>query len=427
VDHPIRTGVFSFSTTVESVTADTATRIATIHDDLADLYRDLHAHPELGFAEHRTAAEIARRAAALGYEVTAGVGGTGVVARLVNGAGPTVLLRADMDALPVAEQTGLPYAADGEVMHACGHDMHVVCLLGALDVLIGRRADWSGTVLAVFQPAEEIGDGAKAMIDDGLFDRFGKPDVVLAQHVAPMPAGMVACHPGPALAATDAWRVTMYGRGGHGSRPESTVDPIVLAAATVLRLQTVVSREISANDAAVVTVGALHAGTKHNIIGDRAELLVNIRTFTPQVRTRVLDAVRRIVRGEAAVAGAHREPDIEPVDAYPVLVNDADATERTVAAFRGVFGEHMVIDPGPATGSEDAGHFATTAGVPLCYWFFGGVDAETFLTAYAAGTVDRDIPSNHSPLFAPLIDPTLATGVTALVTAARTWLTTNAG
>jgi hippurate hydrolase len=404
------------------MTVDVAARVSAIHDDLADLYRDLHAHPELGFAEERTAAELARRAAALGYQVAAGVGRTGVVARLVNGEGPTVLLRADMDALPVTEQTGLPYAANGEVMHACGHDMHVTCLLGAMDVLITQRAEWSGTVLAVFQPAEEIGDGARAMIDDGLFERFGRPDVVLAQHVAPMPAGMVGAHPGPALAATDSWRVTLYGRGGHSSRPESTVDPVVMAAATVLRLQTVVSREISAKDTAVVTVGALQAGTKHNIIPDRAELQLNMRTFTPEVRTRVLDAVKRIVHAEAAAAGAPREPDIAVIDSFPVLVNDPDAIERTLAAFRDTFGEHMVVDPGAVTGSEDAGLFATAAGVPLCYWFFGSSEPEKFIQAYLAGTADKDIPSNHSPLFAPLIDPTLATGITAMVTAARNWL-----
>ncbi|MGV9675168.1 amidohydrolase [Nocardia sp. NPDC003482] len=397
--------------------------------DLGELYRDLHAHPELAFAEHRTAAEIVRRATALGYEVTADVGRTGVVARLANGPGPTVLLRADMDALPVREQTGLPYASTatdpetgGPVMHACGHDMHVTCLLGALRVLAGARQSWSGTIVAVFQPAEENGRGAEAMIADGLFTRFGKPDVVLAQHVGPFPYGMVALHPGPALAATDALRITLHGKGGHGSRPETAVDPVVMAAATVLRLQTIVSREISGTDTAVVTVGAVHAGTAHNIIPDRAELQLNIRTFTPTVRTRVLAAVDRIVRAESAASAAPRDPDIAPIDTFPVLVNDESAVDRTATALRQALGPDKVVDPGPLTGSEDCGLLATEAQSPLCYWFFGGVDPQHFLNALSAGTVEQDIPSNHSPHFAPEPEPTIDTGVRAMVTAALEWL-----
>ncbi|MFI5780610.1 amidohydrolase [Nocardia sp. NPDC051570] len=404
-------------------------RLDAIHGDLADLYRDLHAHPELGFAEQRTAAEIARRAVDLGYEVTTGVGRTGVVARLVNGAGPTVLLRADMDALPVAEQTGLPYASTATdpvtgdpVMHACGHDMHITCLLGALRILVEARESWQGTVLAVFQPAEESGAGAAAMIDDGLFDRFGTPDVVLGQHVGPLPVHMVAVHAGAAMAATDALRITLYGKGGHGSRPETTIDPVVMAAATVMRLQTVVSREIAGGDTAVVTVGAITAGTRHNIIADRAELLVNIRTFTPEVRARVLAAVERIVRAEAAASGADRAPDIETIETFPILFNDPAAVERTAAALREQLGADKVVDPGLITGSEDCGVLATSCGAPLCYWYFGGVDRQRFLTALQAGAVDRDIPSNHSPHFAPELDPAIDTGVTAMVTAALEWL-----
>ncbi|MFC7740586.1 amidohydrolase [Nocardiopsis composta] len=302
-------------------------RLGEIRDDLADLYRDLHAHPELSYAERRTAAEVARRAGAAGYEVATGVGRTGVVAVLRNGEGPTVLLRADMDALPVEEKTGLPYAstatgtaADGTetpVMHACGHDMHTVCLLGALDVLAAAADSWSGTVLAVFQPAEELATGAAAMVDDGLFERFGTPDVTLGQHVAPLPAGWVGCHAGPAFAATDSLRVRMFGRGGHGSRPETTVDPVVMAASTVMRLQTVVSREVAAGDAAVVTVGSLRAGTKENIIPDEAELQINVRSFDTRVRERVLEAITRIVKAEAAASGAEREPEITPFNAFP--------------------------------------------------------------------------------------------------------------
>ncbi|CAM5378992.1 amidohydrolase [Streptomyces xanthochromogenes] len=417
----------SDSTPSAKAAADTA-RIAlrgldAIRDELAAVYRDLHAHPELSFAEHRTAAEIARRAREFGCEVTTGVGRTGVVAVLANGPGPTVLLRADFDALPVTERTGLDYASTAEgVMHACGHDMHVSCLLGTLKLLADARSLWSGTVLGVFQPAEEVGQGARAMLDDGLYERFGTPDVVLGQHVGPFPAGLIGAHAGPAFAATDALRVVMYGKGAHGSRPEASVDPVVMAASTVMRLQTIVSREIPGGETAVVTVGALNAGTKDNIIPDEAELQLNIRTYKDEVRTKVLAAVERIVRGEAAVAGAEREPSITGIDSFPVLVNDAGATARTMAAVGAVIGDDHVLDPGPVTGSEDVGLFATEAQVPLCYWLFGGTDPEAYGSAFAAGTVDRDIPSNHSPFFAPVVEPTLTTGVTALTTAALAWL-----
>ena len=407
-------------------------RLDEVRPGLAELYQDLHAHPELSFAEHRTAGLIAERLTTLGLEVAEGVGRTGVVGVLRNGDGPTVLLRADIDALPVKEATGLPYAStatgidpDGDevpVMHACGHDMHVTCLLGALDLLAGARDLWTGTVLAVFQPAEELGQGARAMVDDKLFDRFGRPDIVLGQHVGPFPAGWVGVHAGPAFAAADSLRVRLHGKGGHGSRPETTVDPVVMAAATVMRLQTVVSREIAGAETAVVTVGSIQAGTKDNVIPDEAELTVSIRTYSEQVRGKVLGAVERIVRAEAAASGAEREPELIPIGTFPVLINDEAATARTAAALRDRLGEGNVIDPGPVTGSEDVGFFATSAGVPLCYWLFGGTDRDTFLAAFNAGTWDTDIPANHSALFAPVIEPTLGTGVTAMVTAALAWL-----
>ncbi|MGW1136923.1 amidohydrolase [Streptomyces zhihengii] len=407
-------------------------RLSEIHPRLEALYKDLHAHPELSFAETRTAGVVAADLRRLGVEVTTGVGGTGVVGILANGEGPRVFLRADFDALPVEEQTGLDYASkatgtdpDGKripVMHACGHDMHVACLLGALDLLAGARESWSGTIVAVFQPAEEIGAGAQAMVDDGLFEMAGTPDVVLGQHVAPIPTGTIACHPGPAMAATDAFRVRMFGRGAHGSRPESAIDPVVMAAATVMRLQTVVSREIAGGDTAVVTVGALNAGTKDNVIPDEAELKLNIRTYTPEVRATVLNAVTRIINAEAAAAGAERDPEITPLDTFPVLVNDPAAVARTTGALRARFGEHAVVDQGPATGSEDCGVLAITSGAPLCYWYFGGTDPAAFETAAKNGTVGRDIPSNHSPHFAPLINPTLGNGVQYLTVAALAWL-----
>ncbi|MGW4351097.1 amidohydrolase [Nocardia sp. NPDC004582] len=406
-------------------------RIAQRTADLADLYRDLHAHPELSFAEHRTAAILAKRAKALGYDVTEGVGGTGVVARLAQGPGPVVLLRADMDALPVRERTGLPYASTatdpdgGPIMHACGHDVHSVALLGALDALASARDSWSGTVLGVFQPAEEIGAGARAMVDDGLFERFGQPEIVLAQHVLPIAVGTVATRAGALLAANDSVRITLYGRGGHSSRPETTVDPIVLAAATVLRLQTIVSREIAAADQVVLTIGTLHAGTKDNIIAEDAQLGLSIRTYSPAIRDRVLEAVRRIVHGEADAAGADRAPVIESVTRLPVTFNDAAALEKTRTALRDALGAERVLDMDSFPASEDVGVLAEASGAPLSFWFFGGADPVKLAAAQQRGTLDRDIPMNHSPFFAPLAEPAIEHGVTAFTAAAMAWLDTS--
>ncbi|HVW40813.1 MAG TPA: amidohydrolase, partial [Amycolatopsis sp.] len=301
---------------------------------LEKLYMDLHRHPELSFEEHRTAAELARLLAGSGYEVHTGIAGTGVLGVLRNGPGPVVMLRADIDALPVEEKTGLDYAAAGGVMHACGHDMHAAWLSGAADLLARARDTWRGTLLAVFQPGEEKGSGAARMVADGLFDIAGKPSVVLGQHLAPGPAGWVLTRPGVIMAATDAIRVVLHGRGGHGSRPETTVDPAVLAAHVVVRLQTIVSREISANDAAVVTVGSMHVGTANNIIADHAELEINVRTFDDQVRKRVLAAVERIVHGEAAAAGAPKPPEITAIASFPVTRNDDAANAALTTVFR---------------------------------------------------------------------------------------------
>jgi amidohydrolase len=403
---------------------------------LAELYRDLHRHPELSFAETRTAAIAATWLREAGFATTDGVGRTGVVGVLRNGDGPTALLRADMDALPLREHTGLPYASEAvgidregaevPVMHGCGHDMHVACLLGAAQTLAADRSSWRGTVLAVVQPAEEIGQGAQAMIDDGLYDRFGRPDVVLGQHVAPLPAGTLAVRSGPAFAAADAVRVMLFGRGGHGSRPETTIDPVVMAAATVMRLQTIVSREVAGTDTAVVTIGALHAGTKENIIPDRAELLLSIRSFDPAVRRRTLDAIERIVRAEAQASGAERVPDVSVFDGFPAVVNDEQAVARTMPALQAAVGPERVFDPGLVTGSEDVGLLATAAGAPCVYWLLGGADPGLF--GAAVGSREHvmarvaEQPSNHSPLYAPVIEPTLSIGVGALVSAARTWL-----
>jgi amidohydrolase len=393
---------------------------------LRGVYRDLHTHPELSFAEHRTAGIVAGWLNELGFEVLEGIATTGVAGVLRNGDGPTVLLRADMDALPVQEATGLAYASEADgVMHACGHDMHVTCLLGAASELAASREHWSGTVVTVFQPAEETAEGAAAMVADRLFERVPRPEVVLGQHVSPLPAGTIALRAGPAFAATDALRITMYGAGGHGSRPEATVDPVVMAAATVMRLQGIVAREVSATDMAVVTVGALNAGTKNNIIPDNAELLLSVRTSDPAVRTKVLKAIERIVRAEAQASGAVKEPQVEPTESAPAVVNDAAAVDRARGALASVVGAERVIDPGPITGSEDVGVLATAAGAPIVYWLLGGAAPAAF--AGAAGPQDiarivAGLPSNHSPLYAPVEDPTVEIGVNALSAAAREWL-----
>jgi amidohydrolase len=398
---------------------------------LREVYQDLHAHPELSFQEQRTAGIAAGWLKDLGFDVIEGIARTGVAGVLRNGDGPVVLLRADMDALPVREATGLPYASRVEgVMHACGHDMHVTCLLGAASELAASRADWSGTVVVVFQPAEELGDGAESMVADRLFERVPRPDVVLGQHVAPIPAGVIGLQAGPIFAAADTLRVTLYGAGGHGSRPEATVDPIVMAAATVMRLQGIVAREVSATDTAVVTVGAVHAGTRSNIIPDEAELLLSIRTSDPAVRDKVHMAIERIVRGEARASGAAREPLVELTESTPAVINDAAAVDRTRDALASVVGAELVIETGPVTGSEDVGVLAAAAGAPIVFWLLGGADPAAFAGASGLPDIARivgGLPSNHSPLYAPVEEPTIRIGVGALSAAAREWLVRRPG
>jgi amidohydrolase len=396
---------------------------------LEEFYRDLHEHPELSMQEHRTADRGAQRLRAAGYDVTSGVGGTGVVGVLCNGDGPTVMLRADMDALPIREATSLPYASratatdpagrEVPVMHACGHDMHVTWLAGATALLAEARDAWRGTVLAVLQPAEETAQGARAMIDDGLFDRFPRPEVVLAQHLMPGPAGAVSYRRGTTQAAADSLEVRLFGRGAHSSMPESSVDPVVMAAAAVLRLQAIVSREIAASEAAVVTVGALQAGTKANVIPDEALIRLNVRTFDEGVRTRVLDAIRRIVEAEASASGAPRRPEITMTERYPLTVNDPDRTARVADAFRSQLGDDRVHElAAPLPASEDFGHFGTELGVPSVFWYVGGTDAGAYREAERARRVAQDVPTNHNASFAPVIRPTLETGVQALAIAA---------
>jgi hippurate hydrolase len=399
--------------------------------ELEDLYKDVHAHPELSMHETRTAGIAAQRLRDAGYDVTTGVGKTGVVGLLRNGDGPVVMLRADMDALPIKEATGLPYASnvtatDDEgntvpVMHACGHDMHTTWLAGAAKMLAQRREAWQGTVMAVFQPGEEIAAGAQAMIDDGLFKRFPKPSVVLGQHVMVGPAGSVGGRTGVVTSAADSFQIRLFGRGAHGSMPQASIDPVVMAASTVLRLQTIVSRELAPTEAAVVTIGALQAGTKENVIPDEAIIKLNVRTFDDGVRKRVLAAIERIVIAEAVASGAPKPPEITPLDRYALVVNDAEASRRVVGAFREHFSATRVHETGPTSASEDFGSFGAQWHVPSVFWFVGGTDPDVYAKAKAAGTVN-EIPSNHNPRFAPVIHPTLRTGVEALIVASRAWL-----
>ncbi|MBJ6749853.1 M20 family metallopeptidase [Geomonas anaerohicana] len=400
--------------------------------DLEALYKDVHAHPELSMQETRTAALAADWLAKAGYEVTTGVGQTGVVGLLRNGEGPTVMLRADMDALPIKEATGLSYesqetAVDAEgkavpVGHMCGHDMHVAWLAGAAALFAQERNAWHGTLMVVFQPGEETAQGAQAMIDDGLLARFPRPVVVLGQHVMLGAAGDIAGSAGPITSAADSLQIRLFGRGAHGSMPQASVDPVVMAATIVLRLQTIVSREVAATEAAVVTIGVVQAGTKENVIPDEAIIKLNVRTFDAGVRERVLAAIERIVNAEAVASGAPRSPEITPLDRYPLNVNDEAASQRIAEAFRAHFSPGRVHHTGPAPASEDFGCFGTAWRVPSVFWFVGGTDRETYAKAKEGGTLNK-LPVNHSPQFAPVLHPTLETGVETMVVAALAWLT----
>jgi hippurate hydrolase len=396
-----------------------------------DLYRDLHEHPELSHQEQRTAAAVAARLRESGYKVQAGVGGTGVVGVLTNGDGPRVLMRADMDALPVREATGLAYASTasatdpsgGEVpvMHACGHDVHVSCLLGAAHLLAQGRAHWAGTAIALFQPAEELGDGARRMVDDGLADLVGTPDVALAQHVLAFPSGRLGTCAGAFLSAADSMRITVHGRGAHGSMPQAAVDPVVLAAMIVIRLQTVVSRELPPGEFAVLTIGSIQAGTKSNVIGDHAVIELNIRSYSEQTRDTILAAVRRIVTAECEASGSPQPPEFTLYDRFPVTDNDKDATARVAAAFAELFGERATQLP-RQTASEDFSDIPAALEIPYTYWGIGGIDPDAYRAAEQAGRIAQDIPVNHAATFAPVVQPTLDTGTQAMVAAALAWL-----
>ncbi|MBF6047380.1 amidohydrolase [Streptomyces sp. NRRL B-1677] len=392
--------------------------------DVTTLYVDLHAHPELSGEEARTAARFADWLARAGYRVTTGVGGHGVVGLLENGEGPLVMLRAELDALPVQERTGLPYASRVSspvpVMHACGHDLHLAAAAGAASVLAGERGLWRGTVVVVGQPAEETLSGARAMLDDGLHDRFGRPDAVLAQHAAPLPAGMVAHGAGPTTAGSVSLDVVFHGRGGHAAMPHLAVDPVVTAAAVVLRLQGVVAAETAPAEQVVLSVGRLHAGTRGNVIPDRAEISLTVRGFSDAALDRVVTAVHRIVRAESDASGCPVPPEISLASRSPVNHPDPRLTAAVREAHTSAFGEARVTGWPPSMATEDFPLLAPD-GVPTAYWMLGTAGPRQW--AAAPGTTAAEklaaLPPNHSPLFAPSPRLALPTGITAMVTAAR--------
>src|ERR1043165_9307135 len=348
------------------------------------IYKDIHANPEVSFQENKTASLVASKLNNFGYEVVEGIGRNGVVGILKNREGQTVLERADMDALPVRENTGLPYASTRTavddagntvgVAHACGHDAHVTCLLGAAELFAHARQSWGGTFIALFQPAEEVAGGAKAMMDGGLRDRISKPDVAFAQHVLAYPAGKIGTQVGPVLSAGDSIRITVYGKGAHGSMPHNSVDPVVLAALVVLRLQTIVSRETKPGEFAVLTVGSSVAGSKSNIIPDRAVLLLNLRTYELSVRQHMIESIERMVKAECEASGSPRPPEFEYFDQYPLTDNDGEVTERITSAFRNHFRAETVFDLGRLTASEDFSDIPNAFGTPYTYWGVGGTD-----------------------------------------------------
>tara|TARA_R110001583_G_scaffold45917_2_gene144318 strand:+ start:20472 stop:21773 length:1302 start_codon:yes stop_codon:yes gene_type:complete len=416
-------------------------QIQQVFEPVYHLYCDLHQNPELPFQEHYTSARLAETLEAQGFEVTRGVGRTGVVALLRNGSGPTVMLRGDMDALPIKEQTGLAFSShktavndNGEtvpVMHACGHDLHSSCLVGAAISLARLRDHWSGTLMVVCQPAEEIFGGAQAMLQDGLYERFARPDVILGQHNMPALAGTVGHRAGETMAACTNLGVTVHGNGGHGSMPAQTVDPVVIAAHVVTRLQTIVSREVPPDQTVVVTVGKLHAGTQANIIPHTAELEINIRGFDDQLHAQVLSAIKRIIRAECDAGRSPKEPEFRVLSETITLNNDPNSVDRVSQAHARYFGETGLYQMPRLNGSEDFPYFGNSAAgafegesIPYVYWFIGSTSPERWHQ-----TPGESVPAKmeklempHSPYYAPGHETTLKTGIGALVVAALEYL-----
>jgi len=416
-------------TAVASAQASTSKELEVVYPDAHALYLDLHQNPELSAHETQTAAKLAARLRSAGFDVTEHLGGTGVVAILKNGPGPTIMLRTELDALPVEEKTGLPYASkvrtkddagrDVAVMHACGHDLHMAALLGTAEIMARSKDTWRGTLMLIGQPAEETVGGAEGMVRDGLFTRFPKPDAAVALHVGnDYPAGMVAITPGTYNTNADSVRIVIYGKGGHGAKPDTAIDPIVIAARTILALQTIVSREVKPGEMAVVTVGYIQAGTKNNIIPDQAEMGLTVRTYKQDVRKQVLSAIARITKAEAAAAGAPREPSVDRLEGTDSVYNNPALAEHLRSALEAALGKNNVATAEPITPSEDFSVFVEQ-GIPGFYFSLGGADPEKLAQAKATGTA---LPSNHSPLFAPDVDPALRTAIAAEVAVLRNLL-----
>ncbi len=432
----IRTSVLFFLalSSVCSVGQTTNSKeVESTYPEAHAFYLDLHEHPELSGHETQTAAKLAERLRSAGYEVTEHVGNTGIVAILKNGAGPTVMLRTELDALPVEEKTGLPYSSkvrakddagrDVPVMHACGHDVHMAAILGTAEIMARSKNTWHGTLMLIGQPAEETIGGAEGMIKDGLFTRFPKPDVAVALHVGnELPAGMVSITPGIYNTNSDSIRITIYGKGGHGASPHTTVDPIVIAARTILSLQTIASREVKPGEMAVVTVGYIQAGTKNNIIPDHAEMGLTVRTYKDDIRKQVVAAITRIAKAEAAAAGAPKEPLVERYEGTDAVYNDPALAERLRGPLEAALGKSNVVTAPPITPSEDFSYFVEQ-GIPGFYFSLGGADPGKYAQAKASG---EHLPSNHSPFFAPDVDAALHTGITAEVAVLRNLLQGNA-
>jgi amidohydrolase len=412
--------------------AQCATSPREVNDAYAPAYKlyvDLHQHPELSGSETQTAAKVAAALKAQGYTVTEHVGGTGVVAILKNGAGPTIMLRTELDALPVEDKTGLPYASkvhsrdpngrDVSVGHMCGHDLHMSALVATAGIMAHSKDSWHGTLMLIGQPAEETIAGAKAMIKDGLFTRFPRPDAALALHVGnDLPAGQIGIIAGSYSTNADSIRITIYGKGGHGSAPHTAVDPIVTAARTILALQTIASREVKPGELAVVTVGYINAGTKNNIIPDQAEMGLTVRTFKQDVRKQVLEAITRITNAEAQAANVPRPPSIDRYETTDAVYNDPALIDKLRPVLEQAIGKDNVVTEEPITASEDFSAFLAEK-IPGLFLSLGGADPDKLAQARAAGA---HLPSNHSSLFAPDVDPALHTAITAEVAMLRSML-----
>ncbi len=422
-------GLLTLTSQAETTTEIIHAKLEKEYPSLFELYQHLHTHPELSFQEIKTAERIADELRGAGYEVTTNIGGHGLVAVLKNGAGPTVLVRTDLDALPVKEQTGLPYAStvktvddkgiEVPVMHACGHDVHMTALVGTARMLSQLKDHWHGTLVLIGQPAEERVGGAKAMLADGLFTRFPKPDFCLALHAnAELPAGQVGYGEGFILANVDSVDVTIRGVGGHGAAPHKTKDPVVLAAQTVLALQTITSREIQPGEAAVVTVGSIHGGTKHNIIPDEVKLQLTVRSFSDEVRQQTIAAIRRIVRGQAISAGIpeDRMPIVTIADeSTPTTYNDPKLARRISGVFKELLGANNVVSTKPMMGAEDFGLYGRTEDkIPIFMFWAGAVDPALMEESKKSG---KSLPFLHSSGFAPLPEPTIKTAITAMTAA----------